>query len=198
MYLSGHAQEKVRKAELATLDSLLSPSRYDRRLRPAGLNETETTNEPVVVTLNMLIRSIDSVDDTRNQFSTQITFRQKWNDARLKFDDKNGSIKYLTLREDVPKTIWTPDTFFLNEKQAHVHSMMNPNVMLRVYPNGDVLYSTRISATFACAMNLKDYPVDTQTCSIKVESCKSNFSPLEKKIKGNQKVTSIFVSRRLL
>ena len=38
----------------------------------------------------------------------------------------------------------------------------------RVFPNGDVLYSIRISLTLSCPMNLKLYPMDRQTCALKV------------------------------
>ena len=36
-----------------------------------------------------------------------------------------------------------PDTFFRNEKQGHFHSILVNNVYVRVFPNGDVLYSIR-------------------------------------------------------
>lgn len=46
-----------------------------------------------------------------------------------------------------------------------------PNILLRIYPNGDILYSIRLSLTLACPMDLKYYPLDRQTCSIAMASC---------------------------
>ena len=36
-----------------------------------------------------------------------------------------------------------PDTFFRNEKEAKKHEIIVPNVYVRIYPNGDILYSIR-------------------------------------------------------
>ena len=36
-----------------------------------------------------------------------------------------------------------PDTFFRNEKEAKFHDIIQPNLYVRVFPNGDVLYSIR-------------------------------------------------------
>lgn len=38
-----------------------------------------------------------------------------------------------------------PDTFFRNEKDAKFHDIIQPNLYVRVFPNGDVLYSIRVS-----------------------------------------------------
>ena len=41
--------------------------------------------------------------------------------------------------------VWMPDTFFRNEKEAKFHDIIQPNLYVRVFPNGDVLYSIRVS-----------------------------------------------------
>ena len=50
-------------------------------------------------------------------------------------------IRYLTLT-DAGK-VWMPDTFFRNEKIARFHKILAPNLYIRVFPDGDVLYSIR-------------------------------------------------------
>ena len=52
-----------------------------------------------------------------------------------------GKIKYLTLTET--DKIWMPDLFFKNEKTGHFHEIILPNTYIRIFPNGDVLYSIR-------------------------------------------------------
>ncbi|XP_035692657.1 glycine receptor subunit alphaZ1-like [Branchiostoma floridae] len=42
--------------------------------------------------------------------------------------------------------------------------------MMRIHPNGDVLFSTKKTALLACPMNFQLYPMDSQECSIKIES----------------------------
>ena len=107
------------------------------------------------------------------EYSVQITFRGQWVDSRLMFDDMKGRIRYLVLTD--PNRIWKPDLFFSNEKEGHFHNIILPNVLLRIYPDGAVLYSIRISLVLSCPMDLKYYPLDKQICSIKMASCKYNF-----------------------
>ena len=54
------------------------------------------------------------------------------------FSDK---IKYLTMTDSTK--VWMPDTFFRNEKIGRFHDILQPNLYVRVFPNGDVLYSIR-------------------------------------------------------
>ena len=58
-----------------------------------------------------------------------------------------GKLNYLTLTD--PTKVWMPDTFFRNEKEAKKHEIIVPNVYVRIYPNGDILYSIR-SFFFRC------------------------------------------------
>lgn len=103
------------------------------------------------------------------EFSVQLTFREEWNDDRLVYDDEDGQLKYLTLTE--PDRIWKPDLFFRNEKDGHFHEIIMPNVLLRIWPNGTVLFSLRISLILSCPMDLKYYPMDLQRCVIEMASC---------------------------
>lgn len=36
-----------------------------------------------------------------------------------------------------------PDLFFSNEREGHFHDIIVPNVYVRIFPNGAVLYSIR-------------------------------------------------------
>lgn len=91
-------------------------------------------------------------------------------DSILKSVSISGRLKYLTLTE--ANRVWMPDLFFSNEKEGHFHNIIMPNVYIRIFPNGSVLYSIRISLTLACPMNLKLYPLDRQVCSLRMASCK--------------------------
>ncbi|KAJ1526384.1 hypothetical protein ONE63_009527 [Megalurothrips usitatus] len=104
----------------------------------------------------------------RKEYSVQLTFREQWLDERLKFNDFGGKIKYLTLTDAA--RVWMPDLFFSNEKEGHFHNIIMPNVYIRIFPYGSVLYSIRISLTLSCPMNLKLYPLDRQVCSLRMAS----------------------------
>lgn len=96
-----------------------------------------------VVLCNLFVRSFEKIDDVKMEFSLQITFRQTWYDNRLEFDNMGGKIKYLTMTDR--GKVWMPDTFFRNEKAGNFHTIIQPNLYVRLFPNGDVLYSIRVS-----------------------------------------------------
>jgi len=140
----------------------LDPAKYDARIRPNGQHNTSA---PVKVVTNLYVRSIYKLDDSKMDFSVQLTFRNQWNDDRLVFSDK---ISYINLHDS--RNIWTPDVFFSNEKDGKFHTLMKPNTLLRIYPTGDILFSNRISLRLSCPMNLRRFPHDLQTCQITMPS----------------------------
>ncbi|CAG9759888.1 unnamed protein product [Ceutorhynchus assimilis] len=154
-----------REKEKEVLDQILGPGRYDARIRPSGVNGTDG---PAIVRVNIFVRSISKIDDVTMEYSVQLTFREQWLDERLKFNDFHGRLKYLTLTE--ANRVWMPDLFFSNEKDGHTHNIIMPNVYIRIFPYGSVLYSIRISLTLSCPMNLKLYPLDRQICSLRMAS----------------------------
>lgn len=145
------------------LKHLLNSETNNPGIRPS----VNGSAQPVTVTYNMYIRSIDNLDELNMECSVQVTFRQQWNDERLRFRNPS-SIQYLTLAD--PSRIWTSDAFFSNEKNGHFHNIVKPNTLLRIYPNGDVLYSVRLSLTLRCPMDLRYYPMDRQIVSLIVAS----------------------------
>ncbi|CAK9301657.1 unnamed protein product [Gordionus sp. m RMFG-2023] len=152
--------------EKSILDTLFN--NYDKRVRPGtGKMGNITENDPAIVTVNMYLRSISKIDDVSMEYSIQLTFREEWNDERLRFDNM-GKIEYINL--PTMDNIWQPDLFFGNEKNAHFHDMLVRNLLLRVYPNGNILYSVRISLLLSCPMSLEYYPLDNQRCYIEMIS----------------------------
>ena len=114
--------------------------------------------------MNIFVRGFSEINDVKMEYKFQITLRQKWNDERLQFKQKLGynsqgmklfvgdiwmrypsfysdKIRYLTLID--ASKVWMPDTFFRNEKIGSFHNILAPNMYVRIFPNGDVLYSIR-------------------------------------------------------
>ncbi|XP_055350836.1 glutamate-gated chloride channel-like isoform X2 [Paramacrobiotus metropolitanus] len=114
----------------------------------------------------MLLRSIFHLDDITMSPVAQMTLRLRWNDPRLVFNAPNH--EYLTLPS--PARIWKADLFFANEQSAHFHNILQPNVLTRIYPNGDVLMSLRLTLKFGCSMDLRMFPMDRQVCAIPLSS----------------------------
>nr|XP_045612838.1 glutamate-gated chloride channel-like isoform X2 [Procambarus clarkii] len=153
-----------RAREKQIIDEIIGPANYDKRIRPAGANDTG----PAIVHINIMIRNVQTISDVKMEYSIQITFREQWIDQRLTFDNIGGRIQYLTLTET--DMVWMPDLFFRNEKEGHFHKIILPNLYIRIYPDGGVLYSIRISLTLSCPMNLKLFPLDRQQCQLLMAS----------------------------
>uniref|UniRef100_A0A673NK25 Glycine receptor subunit alpha-4-like n=1 Tax=Sinocyclocheilus rhinocerous TaxID=307959 RepID=A0A673NK25_9TELE len=76
----------------------------------------------------------------------------------------------LDLDPSMLDSIWKPDLFFANEKGANFHEVTTDNKLLRIFQNGNVLYSIRLTLILSCPMDLKNFPMDTQTCTMQLES----------------------------
>ncbi|ETE71459.1 Gamma-aminobutyric acid receptor subunit gamma-3, partial [Ophiophagus hannah] len=74
-----------------------------------------------------------------------------WTDSRLRF---NSTVKRsLTLNSNMVGLIWIPDTIFRNSKTAEAHWITTPNQLLRIWNDGKILYTLRIS--FSISSNLE-------------------------------------------
>ena len=95
---------------------------------------TTTRTVSCFVFFLFLTKACSRGDQTRSLLY-EICINKKLEDCCL------GKLNYLTLTD--PSKVWMPDTFFRNEKEAKKHEIIVPNVYVRIYPNGDILYSIR-------------------------------------------------------
>ena len=128
---------------------------YNRAVRP------HPTGRPVEVGVNMFILGIPKVDEQNFEFSIDMYFRQVcsciaihdgsknnvptylatmcvsqfWNDDRLRFfspSSETNQISDISLRSRV----WTPDTFFFNQKEGKVIDNLGDSAFFRISNNG--------------------------------------------------------------
>lgn len=138
-------------------------------------------------------------------FTMTLYLRHYWKDERLSFPSTTN--KSMTFDGRLVKKIWVPDVFFVHSKRSFIHDTTTDNIMLRVYPDGHVLYSLRyrassrsieicvfhsiawisidlgllfyylfehrVTVTAACNMDFSRFPLDSQTCTLELESCES-------------------------
>ncbi|KAM6945549.1 gamma-aminobutyric acid receptor subunit beta-3-like isoform 2-T2 [Aplochiton taeniatus] len=142
-----------------TVDKLLKG--YDIRLRP------DFGGTPVAVGMSIDVASIDMVSEVNMDYTLTMYFQQYWRDKRLAYV---GIPLNLTLDNRVADQLWVPDTYFLNDKKSFVHGVTVKNRMIRLHPDGTVLYGLRITTTAACMMDLRRYPLDEQNCTLEIES----------------------------
>ncbi|NWS98338.1 GBRB1 protein, partial [Mionectes macconnelli] len=168
-----------------TVDGLLQG--YDIRLRPDFGGEAAApprpappppagaltprpappAGPPVDVGMRIEIASIDVVSEVNMDYTLTMYFQQSWRDKRLSY---SGIPLNLTLDNRVADQLWVPDTYFQNDKKSFVHGVTVKNRMIRLHPDGTVLYGLRITTTAACMMDLRRYPLDEQNCTLEIES----------------------------
>ncbi|CAL1267169.1 unnamed protein product [Larinioides sclopetarius] len=136
---------------------------YNRDVMPEG---NHGYGSPVEVFCSMYLIEISEVDDLNMDYRAMLYFRQSWNDSRLAYLDLD--IHSIILND--PRLIWTPDLFFVQEKEGIHHNLIVPNTFIKISPEGEVLYSVRLSLTFSCPMDFRKYPHDVQKCTFSAES----------------------------
>ncbi|KAL4641643.1 gamma-aminobutyric acid receptor subunit beta-1-like [Arapaima gigas] len=164
----------------ATVDKLLKG--YDIRLRP------DFGGAPVDVGMSIDISSIDMVSEVNMDYTLTMYFQQSWRDKRLSY---TGIPLNLTLDNRVADQLWVPDTYFINDKKSFVHGVTVKNRMIRLHPDGTVLYGLRITTTAACMMDLRRYPLDEQNCTLEIESYGYTTDDIEFYWKGGNAVTGV-------
>ncbi|KAG5262613.1 hypothetical protein AALO_G00276950 [Alosa alosa] len=155
---------------------------YNKYLRPFF------GDGPVTVGMSLDIASIDTISEINMDYTATIFLRQRWTDERLVFEGN----KSLSLDGRLVELLWVPDTFIVDSKKSFLHDITVENRLIRIFPNGTVLYALRITTTVACNMDLTKYPMDRQTCTLQLESWGYNVKDVVFYwTRGNQSVSGL-------
>ncbi|CAL1573544.1 unnamed protein product [Knipowitschia caucasica] len=172
---AGRVDPKIKKLDstksmLIKSEQLLRIEDHDFAMRPgfgAGA---------LPVGVDVQVESIDSISEVNMDFTMTLYLRHYWQDIRLAFP--SSSNKSRTFDARLVKKIWVPDVFFVHSKRSFIHDTTMENIMLRVFPDGHILYSVRITVTALCSMDFSSFPLDTQNCSLELESYAYNENDL--------------------
>ncbi|XP_066487823.1 gamma-aminobutyric acid receptor subunit gamma-1 isoform X1 [Tiliqua scincoides] len=66
--------------------------------------------------------------------------------------------------------IWIPDTFFRNSRKSDAHWITTPNRLLRIWSDGRVLYTLRLTINAECYLQLHNFPMDEHSCPLEFSS----------------------------
>ncbi|MBZ3878442.1 Gamma-aminobutyric acid receptor subunit gamma-1 [Sciurus carolinensis] len=141
------------------LNSLLQG--YDNKLRP------DIGVRPTVIETDVYVNSIGPVDPINMEYTIDIIFAQTWFDSRLRF---NSTMKVLMLNSNMVGKIWIPDTFFRNSRKSDAHWITTPNRLLRIWNDGRVLYTLRLTINAECYLQLHNFPMDEHSCPLEFSS----------------------------
>jgi len=150
-----------RLSDLKIIDQMLKT--YDRRATP-----TNKIGQPTRVECELYIRSFGSISAKTMDYQVDLYLRQHWDDPRL----NNPAItEALDLNDPrLVQAIWKPEVYFPNAKEGEFQYVTVPNVLLRIEPEGRILYMLRLKMKFSCMMELNKYPLDVQVCTMEVAS----------------------------
>ncbi|XP_037312411.2 gamma-aminobutyric acid receptor subunit rho-3 isoform X2 [Pungitius pungitius] len=158
------------KTLLIKSEQLLRIEEHDFAMRP-GFG-----GAAIPVGIDVQVESIDSISEVNMDFTMTLYLRHYWRDERLAFPSRTNRSR--TFDSRLVKKIWVPDVFFVHSKRSFIHDTTTENIMLRVYPDGNILYSVRVTVTSLCSMDFSSFPLDTQNCSLELESYAYNENDL--------------------
>ncbi|KXJ20118.1 gamma-aminobutyric acid receptor subunit rho-1 [Exaiptasia diaphana] len=160
---------------------------HDKKVRPnAG-------GPSVMVQVEFKVVSFGEIKEAEMTYSMDIFFRQWWYDSRF----AHNMSKAFTMAADATQIIWTPDTYFWNVKSAKYHKVTRENMRVMINPDGKIYFSTRITISAQCDMNLRLYPMDIQYCPLIIESYAHTRSDVDYKWKGGKDQGIEIVSKEM-
>ncbi|XP_022086236.1 gamma-aminobutyric acid receptor subunit beta-3-like isoform X2 [Acanthaster planci] len=134
---------------------------YDIRLRP------RFGGPSINIGIDIEVISINSISEVNMDYTISMYLRQHWKDERLQYNCPLGN---LSLDGRVADVIWVPDTYLANDKNSFVHDVTVKNRLLQLRCDGSVIYGMRITTVASCMMDLRQYPMDQQNCTLELES----------------------------
>uniref|UniRef100_A0A914VCI7 Uncharacterized protein n=1 Tax=Plectus sambesii TaxID=2011161 RepID=A0A914VCI7_9BILA len=129
---------------------------------------------PTNVVVEITIQDISEISDLTGSLVTDFWISAIWLDPRLKFSHLDPCRRNLSLDHDMEPRLWSPNVCIVNSKQTKVHNSPKPNILLMIFPNGTVWLNYRVRVEAPCEMNLANFPLDEQTCTLVLESYSYN------------------------
>lgn len=130
------------------------PPGYSSSVRP------DPEGVPTPVDVNILIVDIPAISDVAQTFTADIHFSMRWKDPRLADPQLTHDRKFPL------EKIWNPQPGILNRRNLDI---ILPN-LVRVDPQGNVLFTQRVYGDFAAPLDLRKFPVDKQVLLVEVVS----------------------------
>jgi len=122
-----------------------------------GLQAQDQDEQILDVEAKIYLLDVEQIDSVSQSFIANLALAFRWNDPTLAHEGQS----FITLGLD---DIWFPRVLILNQQQA-VNTFPRT---VEVYPDGEVVYRQRLRGSFSQALELREFPFDTQTLKIKL------------------------------
>ncbi|CAD6187871.1 unnamed protein product [Caenorhabditis auriculariae] len=128
---------------------------------------TNGESGPLRVYVGFYVESLGNFRATEMTYDMDLYLYMSWQDNDLRH---NHTDHILINDKDILDRMWLPDLYFANARTAYFHKVTVHNFNLFISPAGTISYGTRVTLNLACNLDLQDYPLDYQTCFIKIIS----------------------------
>ncbi|KAJ7336017.1 Gamma-aminobutyric acid receptor subunit alpha-4 [Desmophyllum pertusum] len=135
---------------------------YDKAVRPDF-----DKGKPLTIVVDMYVEAFGNIKEANMEYLVYGYFRQRWKDSRL-----TGRLNYtLTIKGGDIDNIWVPDPYCYNARESNM-MLLDTQLHSRISidPSGDVLYSKGVTLLASCNMDLRRFPLDSQSCCLKFGS----------------------------
>ncbi|XP_077484891.1 glycine receptor subunit alpha-3-like [Amblyomma americanum] len=157
---------------------------YDKRLWP-----TYGTDEPTLVEVELWVQSFGPLDSSSMDYPVNLYLREYWYDPRLSLLRHGVNETFVINGGDMASLLWKPDLTFVNMKAARIQEITVPTSLVKIFPDGRVLYSVRLNLRLSCALDFQLYPFDIQQCHIIIRSYAHTVNEIDLAWKEDSPVT---------
>ncbi|CAJ0947323.1 unnamed protein product, partial [Mesorhabditis belari] len=147
-------------------DEIFTNRRYNHLLSPI-FHQAPNDTAPFEVYYSMFFFKMFLLDAESQMLGIDFELKETWKDARLAWDpEEYGGVNKLFVNVD---SVWVPDNQVANVKSLDaVHPSTSREV--EISHDGTVLMPTVYYAEISCAINVRIFPFDKQSCRIPILS----------------------------
>ena len=118
-------------------------------------------SENIQLTYGLEIKSLEYLDQKAENVQFNIWIIQTWKDEYLTWNTSIYNLSKITCHSDM---IWTPDLELYNS--ASKPKVYDKYGGTKVFSDGTVLWIRPTTFSFACPLDFKNFPFDTQSCTM--------------------------------
>jgi len=77
------------------------------------------------------------------------------------------------------RRLWSANSCIINTKDARIHKSPTENIFVIIYEDGKVWVNYRMRVRGPCELDFQYFPLDTQTCQLRIESYSFNADEVQ-------------------
>ena len=107
------------------------------------------------VYIDVFIIDVDGIDSAEQNFTANVFYRLRWNEPQLAHSGAGPVVRPL-------EEVWNPGLQIINQQ----HLWRTFADVVKIHPDGTVVYRQRVWGTFSQPLDLREFPFDTQSFTV--------------------------------